>query len=166
MAAVDKYPSNIEVADTAYVPAAQAQGDVEVTLVQTIEVASGDDNDSIYRIFRNVPSSFVPTQFNVESDAITSGNDWNVGLYKPNLGTVVDENILADALDLSSAVKGFTAKNGLDAVAIENIGVKPLWELAGQTLGSQDPMFDIGLKGVAVGSADGTIKCILRGFMR
>ena len=133
----------------------------------TFEVAAADDNDSIYRVFTRVPPNIIPTSFLILSDGLTSSSDWNVGVAHPlgRGGAVISENCLADALDLSTAKTLIAPANGLAAVAIENVGQSRLWEIAGLTLASTIRDLDIILKGVAVGSAAGTIAGILRYIM-
>jgi len=130
----------------------------------TFEVAAADDNDSIYRVFEKVPPNIIPTAFLILSDGLTSSSDWNIGVAKPidRGGAVISENCLADALDLSTAGTLIAPKNGLNQVAIEDVGLKRLWEIAGLTLAATIRPMDIILKGVAVGSAAGTIAGMLR----
>jgi hypothetical protein len=130
--------------------------------ISTVEVAAADSDTSVYRMFKNVSSSARLTSLVFVSDAITAGTVYHVGLYSVNGGAVVDNDILAASIDFSSASVLTAPKNGLGAVAIENLG-KALWQLAGvATLGAAPPAYDICLYGSTVGTADGTITGIMR----
>ena len=123
--------------------------------VGTVEAAAADDNDSIYRMVR-VPSNCRVTSILLASDAVTGSSDVNVGVWQTaaNGGALVNENIFADAVDLSSATV-FTEVI-LETTATDIVNVeKRLWELLALTV---DPMrdYDICLKAVAAASAAGT----------
>lgn len=123
--------------------------------VGTVEAAAADDNDSIYRMVR-VPSHARICNIWLASDAVTGSSDVNVGLWQTaaNGGAVVNENLFADAVDLSSAT-AFTDVLLETTVTDKDKVEKRLWELAGL---SADPMrdYDICLKAVAAASAAGT----------
>lgn len=132
------------------------QGTKTITAVATVAVASADDDGSVYRLFKNVPSSLVPVKIAVHNTAITSGSDYDLGLYAANGGAVVDKDILADGLDMSSARTIATDNNaGMTTVAIAS-GTQDLGTLSAQT----DPYasYDIALTANTVGSAAGTIR--------
>lgn len=138
------------------VPAHIAQGTNVACIQGTFEVAAADDNDSIYRFIKGIPAGVIPVALEIACDAVTGMSDVNVGLYKTNLGDVVDENVLADALDLSSAITFAAPKDGLKDVNIAD-RQKTLWELAGQTIRNKATVFDIAMKAVAAASTAGTI---------
>lgn len=123
--------------------------------VGTVEAAAADDNDSIYRMVR-VPSNARITSILLASDAVTGSSDVNVGVWQTaaNGGAVVNENVFADAVDLSSAT-AFTEvlleTTATDIVKCE----KRLWELLGLSADSYRD-YDICLKAVAAASAAGT----------
>lgn len=124
--------------------------------VGTVEAAAADDNDSIYRMVR-VPSSARISSILLASDAVTGSSDVNVGVWQTaaNGGAVVNENIFADAVDLSTSATAFTEVI-LETTATDIAKVEyPLWQLLGL---SADPNrdYDICLKAVAAASAAGT----------
>ena len=53
-------------------------------------VAAADSDTSIYKIAR-LKSNLVPLQMKINNDAITSGSDYDLGLYKTN-GDVLDKD--------------------------------------------------------------------------
>lgn len=129
-----------------------------------ITIAAADDNDSIYRMFKDIPASAVPLLFPLGTSGMTSSSDWNIGLHYTGkldgtVGAVKSENCLGDAVDFSSAIvlTASTFLNGLNNISAAN-RYKNLAQLAGYTTGSHPAAFDIAFKGVAVGSAAGTIE--------
>lgn len=155
MAVEDKYTdSNVEAGKkgVAYTTGSGAQ---TVTLMGVVSVASADDDGSIYRVFANVPSNFVPVKIAIHNTAITSGTDYDLGLYKVKDGAVVDKDILADGLDMSSARTIATDNNaGMTTLTLGEL--KTLATLSAQT--DPDSSYDIALTANTVGSAAGTIR--------
>lgn len=131
----------------------------------TFEVAAGDDNGSVYRIFKDVDANAIPILMLVASDAIANATDYDIGLYKPNFGVVVDKDVLADGLNISAGylLSHLTALNGLSAIAIESRG-KNLRELADATVDNQDVgqilSYDLAITANTVGTAAGTVSVL------
>ena len=128
-------------------------------IVSTLELAVADDDGSVYRMAR-VHSSWSVHAIRKYHDAITSGTDFDVGLYRTaeDGGAVVDINAYADAVDISSADVAGT-EIGCEARDVANIGNK-VWEDAGLTA---DPnlWYDIAFTGVTVGAAAGTLSAVI-----
>lgn len=129
--------------------------------IGTVEVAAADDNDSIYRFVR-VPSNARISSVEVACDAITNGTDYNIGVWQTaaNGGALVSENLFGDAIDLSSAL-AFTDVTYETTPTNKSACQQELWQLLGL---SADPCrdYDIAAKGVAVGTAAGTISLRVR----
>lgn len=155
MAVVDAY-QNSDTASGKKAPAHNAQGSKVFSLFQTFECAAADDNGSKYRVFKGLPANLIPVRIVVMCDAITGFSDANVGLYKTDLGAVVLDNCLSDALDLSSASK---ILDGLKDVVIENRG-KRLWELAGHSESNKLSSYDLVITAIAAASTAGTVSVI------
>jgi hypothetical protein len=119
----------------------------------TEEIATVDDNGSVYRFF-TIPSNAKIKYIRVYNDAITSGTDYDIGLYDVNAGAVIDKDLFADGLDLSTAVD---ARFALTAPNIDEIH-KSIWEYAALSL-TEDPQksYDVALTANTVGSAAGTV---------
>jgi len=118
----------------------------------TFEVAAADDDNSIYRLFKNVPADQCIAMIIIQNDAITSGTDWDLGLYETTTdGSAKDADVLVDGADLSSA-----GTNTYVMVDPANYG-KALFELAGDTLDARDEGYDICLTANTVGSGAGTV---------
>jgi len=126
--------------------------------VGTVEIAAADDNNSVYRVGR-VHSSWRISEIIRYNDAITSGADFDVGLYDTaeNGAAVININCFADAVSLvSGSVTGTRDlyEAGSD-VGVEDIEQR-VWEMAGLT---EDPgkFVDVCYTGVTVGSGAGTL---------
>lgn len=155
MAVVDKYvDASIEAGKKG--SALNASGTQTVTVVATVAVAAADDDGSVYRLFADVPSSLVPVNICIHNDAITNGTDYDLGLYDTNSGAVVDKDILADGLDLSSGAGVATWNNaGMTAIGIEN-GTQDLATLSAES--TPPSAYDIALTANTVGTAAGDIR--------
>lgn len=131
--------------------------------VGTVEIAAADDNNSVYRVGR-VHSSWRISDIIRYNDAITSGADFDVGLYDTaaNGGAVINVNAFADAVSLASA--SVTGTNDLyeagSDVGVEDIE-QEVWQMAGL---SSDPnkFMDVCYTGVTVGSGAGTLSVKIR----
>lgn len=130
-----------------------------VVLIATEEIAAADDNGSVYRLFKSVPSNYIPLEITVATDGITDGTDYDLGLYKVGVGgAVVDKDVLMDGQTLASALTRATGHQlGLANVNIADAG-KTLGELSAQT--TPDASYDIALTANTVGSAAGTVTVI------
>lgn len=122
----------------------QVNGGQVIAIAGTFETAVADDAGSIYRIGK-VGADWVPLRIDINADSITGADDTDVGLYATleNGGAVKDANILADDLDLSSGAAIGSEKNGLEDLAIADIG-KQMYELAGDSDASEQ-MYDLAL---------------------
>lgn len=136
-------------------------GGVLKSLPAIVEVAAADDAASVYRLFR-VHSSWRIEEVLLASDAITGLDDVNVGVYDTaaNGGAVVNENLFADDLDLSSGLTWTDVTYETTATNIDKVE-KRLWELLGL---SADPQkeYDICVTAIADPGGAGTIAGLLR----
>ena len=158
MAVVDKAGclNNLSSVDTPNlnVSKAQTNGAKFQTIIETVEIASGDDNGSKYRVAR-LQANAVIKEIKILCDAITGGTDYDLGIYEipeTNDGAVIDKDCFMDGQTLASASKTI---NGFNAVDIANYG-KQIWELAGISEATSKAV-DIVLTGNTVGSANGTV---------
>lgn len=132
-------------------------------IVWNFEIAAADDDGSVFRVGR-IPAGAVPIYGELYADALTSGTDYDLGLYKPGVGgAVVDKDILADGLDpasgeaITAGLEVLTNLGGADPVG--NFG-KTLWELLGLTkMGI--PAYDLAWTANTIGSAAGTVSGFL-----
>lgn len=140
-----------------------AHGSHVHALFATVEVAAADSDGSKYRFFKNLDPNLIPLGIFVANDAITAGTDYGVGLYRPDLGAVIDKDAFAAGLDMSAAAASLnpkTAKDGMAAVAIENMG-RRIFEHAGHTIQTKLEGYDLVLTADTVGSAAGTISVLM-----
>lgn len=131
--------------------------------VSTIEVAAADDTASVYRMAR-VHSSWRISEITLFNDAITSGADFDCGLYDTaeNGAAAVDDNAYSDAVTLVSAsLTGVQLLfEGGSAKGVEDIEQK-VYQDAGLTT-DPDKWYDLCLTGVTPGSGAGTLSMRLR----
>lgn len=155
MAVVDKYTDANLVAGK-ITSAINNIGTKTTTIVGTVAVAAADDDTSVYRVLPNIPSSLVPIMISVHNTAVAAGTDYDLGLYKVTGGAVVDKDILADGLDMSSARTIATLNNaGMTTIDIAD-GNQDLATLGAET--NPEASYDICLTANTVGSAAGTIR--------
>lgn len=129
----------------------------------TVEIAAADCDTSVYRMVR-VHSSWLISEIKRFNDAITSGADFDVGLYETseNGGAVKNINCFADAVSLASgSVTG--VQDMFEAGADEGVEdlEKRVWEFAGDTA-DPNKFYDLCYTGVTVGSGAGTLSVIVR----
>ncbi len=124
-------------------------------LSQSVAIAAADDDGSVYHLFP-VNSNDTPVSCNICTTAITSGTDYDLGLYAYNMdgvvGAVADKDILMDGQTMATAS---LVLNGMGAVTADLRG-KKFWQLLGL---SADPQktYMVALTANTVGSAAGTI---------
>lgn len=129
-----------------------------VAYAVTFEVAAADDDGSVYRIIKGIPSNLIPYQITICCDAITAGTDWDLGVYKTDLGAVVDKDILMDGQTLATALTRATGHQlGLKDVNVDKVG-STLATLSGQT--NPDDSYDLALTANTVGTAAGTVSVL------
>lgn len=154
MAVVDKY-TNADIEAGKKGKSAFTTGSESIEVTETVEIAAGDDDGSVYRFFTSVPSTYIPYQVSVHNDAITGGTDYDLGLYETNSGAVVDKDILMDGQSMASARASTAGWNvGIASVDVADLG-KTLGELSAQT--DPDGSYDVALTANTVGTAGGTI---------
>lgn len=137
-----------------------AQGSQTLKSVVTFEVAAADSDGSVYRVIESFPSEAVITNILVGNDAITSGTDYDIGFYDVESGSVVDKDILADGLNLSSAHASGSELSGISAVDVAD-RAKPVYLLLGKTVANKKPAYDLCFTANTVGSVAGTITAIV-----
>ena len=158
MAVEDKYV-NAELAAGKKGSSFATVGQKTITLVQTEEIATTDDDGSVYRFFKGVPSTYIPTEITIVCDAITGGTNYDLGLYEVGVGeAVVDKDVLMDGQTLATALTRATGHQlGLGIVDKADV-TKTLGELSAQT--NVSAAYDIALTANTVGSAAGTVTII------
>lgn len=152
MAVVDLYSqTDKEAGNGKKFPALNGSGTGTFTSVGTAVVVAADNDTSKYRVISDMPSNAVPLNICIHHGTITSGTDYDLGLYEVNSGAVVEVDVLANGLDLSTARTIAVWNNvGMTSLDIVN-GTQTLATLSGQT----DPSasYDLVLTANTVGSA-------------
>lgn len=166
MAVLNKYTNPDIAAGKVLTDAGRAQGSKLVLMAETFEIAASDDDGSIFRVFKDVPSTLIPVKGEIFCDAITGGTNFDLGLYA-NLdsgGAAIDSNLFMAGQTLATALT--TPANALSALDIADRFVKQLWELAvpsgpAYTQQTRPSKFDIALTANTIGTAAGTVTIAL-----
>ena len=160
MAVIDAYQDS-DAAASKLGQSSKVSGGKLLCIAGTFEIAAADSDASVYRLAR-LPANAIPVKCDIINDAITSGTDFDLGLYQIGAGgVVVDKDLFLDGGDLSSGhaitapLDGLTNLGGADPVAA--VG-KKLFELLGLTAATKTvEAYDLALTGNTVGSAAGTV---------
>ena len=152
MAVVDLYSqTDKEAGNGKKFAALNGSGTQTFTAVGTAVVVAADTDASVYRVLSDLPSNAVPINIAIHHGTITSGTDYDLGLYEIDSGAVVDVDVLADGLDLSTARAIAVWNNvGMTSLDIAN-GTQSLATLSGQT--NPSAAYDLCLTANTVGSA-------------
>ena len=155
MAIEDKY-INTEVAAGKLGNPAQMQGMSVFGFCETFEIATADSDGSVYRI-ADLPGNAILTQLLLNCDALTSGTDYDVGLYKSGVsGAAIDKDVFLDGEDISGGHAIGSEQDAMEDVAMENL-TKKIYEHAGHTVSTKHDNYCLALTGNTVGSAGGTV---------
>jgi hypothetical protein len=145
-----------------------AKGATPVVRTATIEVDS-TYNDADVLVLGKLKSDDVLKKIEIVNDAITGGTDYDLGLYlidtNGDLGTVVDADVFADGLNLSTASTRVAPLDGLTTVDIANVG-KEVWELVNAAVADtydEDPKLEyfLALTANTIGTATGTVSAFV-----
>ncbi len=173
MAVVDKYV-NTELAADKLAEAARSNGTKVIGMVETEELTAGDSATSVYRFFKGINANLIPIRIQVfVDDALTDETDADIGLYKTNLGAVIDADVFADSIDLipsggalhgaadvGDVVEASEAIDGLKSLDIADHG-KKLYILAGETIKNHDQGYDLCLTiNTGITTTGGTVTII------
>lgn len=143
--------------------AAFVHGDKTVCAVATFEVAVADDDGSVFRLWKNVPSDLIPVKIELYNDAIAGATSYDIGLYNTTVGgiagTAIDKDVFLSAEDINAGNGRGSPVDGLTAVDIADVR-KRIYELAGETLDEHALGYDIAVTANTVGAAAGTISVI------
>lgn len=162
MAVEDKYTDSNVAAGTVGIA---GRGGHELVIFKGVAtVAAADDDGSVYRVFKDVPASFRPVRCTVQTDDITDGTDFGLGVYDRGVGgAVVNKDLFMANQTLASASRTL---DGLANVSVANLGAnKSIAELLSLTPSTAKPAYDIALTGDTVGTAAGNVSVILEGFL-
>jgi hypothetical protein len=138
-------------------------GNIQV-VVQTFEIAAGDDDASIFRLCR-IKAGDILLRATIMCDAITNGTDFDLGLYEISInqvdGAVLDKDLFMDGQTFGSASK---VLDGMQTLAIE---YRPLSVLAAYNaqnsaaVTNKGQEYDIALTANTIGSGAGTVTTII-----
>lgn len=115
--------------------------------IYQLEMVSGDSNNSIYRLGQ-LPSDLIITKIEVDNDAFGASGACHLGLYEAKAGGAAkDEDVFLASYDASSALKN---QDGMAALNIAN-KMKRVFEHAGDTATTKEPLYDLAVKFTNVG---------------
>jgi hypothetical protein len=139
MAVVEKYANADLEAGKLAIPALSS-GAEKKGAVSSVELVSGDSNNSIFRMFKGLNPEIIPTNILLSADALGASGACHIGLYESGKGeAVVDADCFAASVDVSSAVR---RGDGMATVSIENF-TKKLFEHAGHTVSTKLKSYDL-----------------------
>jgi len=134
-------------------------------LRKTIPIAAADSNTSKFLIAQ-IPANAILLDIKVRCTALTGGTDFDIGLYDAVDfgGEVIDADLFADGLDLSSAKARGAELSGIAELSLAN-GAKKVFQLANE---NSDPVralssgertvYDLVLTANTIGTAAGTVE--------
>ena len=159
MAVEDKYV-NADLAAGNYTSGALgANGDKTRSVVAVFETAAADDDGSIYRV-ANVTGESILLSAEILNDVVTSGTDWDFGIYDTlngdYSGAVVVKDVYANGADLSTGHIFGAELSALTALGVEE-AAQPIWEQGGHTSANKRGSYDLALTANTVGSSASTI---------
>ena len=155
MAVEDKY-ADANIAAGRLANPALVQGAKNLSLVSVINIAAADDNLSVYRI-GTINGNLILDDIRINNTAITGGTDYELGFYKPGLGSVeVDKDILLGTVTMASARANGSELNGMPLVDQANLN-KKIYELLGHTVATKLEGYDLCLTANVAGTVAGTV---------
>jgi hypothetical protein len=137
-------------------------------IVRQVTIQASDDDTSVW-FLGEVPDTAIVSDIELEGAAITGATDYDIGLYKPD-GTVIDVDVFADGLDLSSIAGlpvgpfGDGCRKGMTNLAVTDanktvselaVHVNKAFPAVGET--SRLPKYRIGLRANTAGSGAGAL---------
>jgi hypothetical protein len=122
-------------------------------LVAPLVVAAADDDGSVFRVAKSVPVSLVVSRLQATvRTAITGGTDYDVGVYRTDLGAVLDKDLFSAGNTLASL--GTVDLLGNVNAARCNMTIAELFfAINGTQIGVEE--VDIALTGDTVGTGAG-----------
>lgn len=127
-------------------------------------ITTSDDTGDIKRLC-TLPSTATITKIQVACTSITGLSDIDIGIYNTGVsGAVIDADILADGLDVSSASK---VLDGLTTVSVANsiMNIKDLVNtVASSTVIASDKFVDVAITLKADATTTGNISVLIEYF--
>lgn len=164
MAASDRF-ANADIQNGVLARASEVSGSPIRRVLAKLEILSTEEDGSVFRLAR-VPSDMIVTDIRLFCDAITGGNDFDIGLYDTdqNGGAVVDKDVFLDGKALTSAITisgtaglGASGLTGLDIASLN----KTLFGHAGKTIATRKAEYDIAITANDIGTTGGTVVAII-----
>ncbi len=155
MAVVDKY-ANASVEAGTRVLNLFGRGEKTTVSRQIVAVAAADDDGSVYRVLKGIPTKSRIQKIEILNSAITAGTDYDLGFYKTDKGAVIDKDVLMDGQSFATAHAVGEEVQGNSNVALTDM-TKTIGELLGLDFNDSPSSVDLCLTANTVGTAAGTI---------
>lgn len=160
MAVENKYVDAELVAGNRANPSRTTPGSIWGTIV-TFETEAANDDGSVFRLLKGLNPDLIPLEIEIINDAITGMTDVDLGLYETTGedgvdGPEVDKDVFLAGADIASGNAAGSPQEGLANVDLAD-RQKKIYELAGHTLGTRKPQYDIALTANTMGSGAATI---------
>jgi hypothetical protein len=120
------------------------RGEEVMEMIQLLTITNGDSSGSVYRLFNSIPAKYYLDDVEIYNPAAAGVTDVDLGFYLPEHGAVVNQNVLGDALDLSSAHNYPTPLHCLNNISVAQ-KVQPLWQIDGNVFDKEPNALDMAL---------------------
>lgn len=132
------------------------RGEEVMEMIQAVTITNGNSSGSVFRLFNSVPAKYYLDDVEILNPAVAGVTDVDLGFYLPEFGAVVNQNVLGDALDLSSAHNYPTPLHCLNNLSIAQ-RVQPLWQIDGAAFDKEPNALDMALTLQSNATATATI---------
>lgn len=158
--AIQNYLTNyVPAEDTSGVPEAsayQGHGVRESYFHQTVSILSTDNATSTYTIIKNIPAEAVIAKLDIETDALTSGTSYSIGIFDSVTGVAYAATCYLVAQTLASASTKNAPLDGILALTHDQT-LQPVYVLAGHTLLNKRANYDLVLTANTPSSVTGSV---------
>lgn len=138
--------------------AIEGHGVRKAFIQNSVTIVNGDSIGSTYIIAKDVPAAAILSEILIETDAITSCTQCNVGIYDSTTGVAYTAQALAAAtLDIHTAVaKQPSPLDGMPVLTHE-LTKQEIYKLAGHTLNQARGTYDIVMALTQAATAGGVV---------
>lgn len=132
-------------------------------ILQSLFACAATDNDgSIYRVFANVPPTYVPIWGTLAGSAMAGFTSASLGLYLPNGGVAKAAACFMSAVSIAAGKASAAPGVGFDAFSAIGFAATPMYgqkliDLAGDTISNPPKSYDICLLATTRGAVAGTL---------
>lgn len=132
------------------------RGEEVMEMIQALTITSGDSSGSVYRLFNSIPAKYYLDDVEILNPVVAGVTDVDLGFYLPEHGAVVNQNVLGDALDLTTAHNYPTPLHAANNLSLAQ-RVEPLWQIDGAAFDKEPNALDLALTLQSNATATATI---------